>query len=99
GLLVGPSALTVAAAGLVVVVGAKQLLDGDVSLGTLLAFQLLLSSFLLPITSLVGLGAELLIARAQVSLLDDVLEAETDPYLQPILAEEGEDRKSTRLNS
>ena len=88
GLLVVPSALNVAASGLVVVVGAKQLLDGDVSLGTLLAFQLLLSSFLLPITSIVGLGAELLIARAQVALLDDVLEAEPDPYLQPILAED-----------
>jgi NHLM bacteriocin system ABC transporter peptidase/ATP-binding protein len=90
-LLVVPSALNVAAGGLVVIFGALQLLHGSVSLGTLLAFQLLMSSFLLPITSLVGLGAELLIGRAQVALLDDVLEADPDPYLQPIVAEDGAD--------
>jgi NHLM bacteriocin system ABC transporter peptidase/ATP-binding protein len=96
-LLVVPSALNVAAGGLVVVLGARQLLHGDVSLGTLLAFQLLMSTFLLPITSLVGLGAELLIARAQLALLDDVLEAEVDPYLQPILAAEDAPRLAGSL--
>jgi NHLM bacteriocin system ABC transporter peptidase/ATP-binding protein len=97
GLLVVPSALNVAAAGLVVVVGARQLLHGDVSLGTLLAFQLLMSSFLVPITSLVGLGAELLIGRAQVALIDDVLEADPDPYLQPILVADDSSRLTGRL--
>ena len=97
-LLVVPAALNVAAGGLVVIFGALQLLHGSVSLGTLLAFQLLMSSFLLPITSLVGLGAELLIARAQVALLDDVLEADPDPYLEPILGEHDHDADAPRLS-
>lgn len=85
GLLVVPTALNVLASGLVVTFGALQLLNGDVSLGTLLAFQLLMSSFLLPVASLVATGAELLIARAQSALLEDVIDAEPDPYLEPIV--------------
>jgi NHLM bacteriocin system ABC transporter peptidase/ATP-binding protein len=85
GLLVVPTALNVAASGLVVTFGALQLLDGDVSIGTLLAFQLLMSSFLLPVASLVATGAELLIARAQSALLEDVIDAEPDPYLEPVV--------------
>jgi NHLM bacteriocin system ABC transporter peptidase/ATP-binding protein len=85
GLLVVPTALNVAANGLIVTIGAVQLLDGKISIGTLLAFQLVMSSFLLPIAALVSTGAELLVARAQTAMLDDVLDAEPDPYLAPIV--------------
>jgi NHLM bacteriocin system ABC transporter peptidase/ATP-binding protein len=95
-LLVVPSSMNVAASGLVVVFGAIQLLDGAISLGTLLAFQLLMSSFLMPVTALVGIGAELLVARAQTAMIDDIVDAEPDAYLQPVIEPGG--RAPARLD-
>jgi ABC-type bacteriocin/lantibiotic exporter with double-glycine peptidase domain len=47
---------------------------------------MLMSAFLLPVSSLVGLGADLVSVRAQSALLEDVERAEPDPYLQPVLS-------------
>lgn len=89
-----PTALTTAGTAAVVVAGTALLIGGSVSVGTLLAFLLLLNGFLLPVTQLVGTGSELTMARAQSALLDDVELSEPDPYLTPVLdmvdaAEEG----------
>jgi ABC-type bacteriocin/lantibiotic exporter with double-glycine peptidase domain len=81
-----PNALNTAAVGSSVVLGMRQLIDGSENFGTLLAFLLLLNGFLLPVTALVGIGSELMIARAQAALLEDVETAEPDPYLQPVLS-------------
>ena len=83
-LLVLPTTVATAAAGLLVVLGALGVLAGTVSLGTVLAFQLLLGGFLTPVTSLVGLAADMMSARGQIALLDDVDRQRPDPYLTPL---------------
>ncbi|KQV18810.1 MULTISPECIES: ATP-binding cassette domain-containing protein [unclassified Kitasatospora] len=80
-----PGALNSAATATVVVAGTSMLLGGSLSVGTLLAFLLLLNGFLSPIGQLVGAASEFTIARAQNALLEDVESTEPDPYLTPIL--------------
>ncbi|MCM2423105.1 ATP-binding cassette domain-containing protein [Streptomyces sp. RKAG293] len=80
-----PTALTTAGTAAVVVAGTALLIGGSVTVGTLLAFLLLLNGFLLPVTQLVGTGSELTMARAQSALLDDVELSEPDPYLTAVL--------------
>ncbi|MFD9127264.1 ATP-binding cassette domain-containing protein [Kitasatospora sp. NPDC059571] len=86
-----PGALNSAATAVVVVAGTSLLIGGTLSLGTLVAFLLLLSGFLVPVGQLVGTGAELSTARAQNALLEDVEGTEPDPYLVPVLDAPGED--------
>ncbi|MFF0388987.1 ATP-binding cassette domain-containing protein [Kitasatospora sp. NPDC004615] len=80
-----PGALNSAAAAVTLVAGTVLLLAGSLSFGTLLAFLLLLNGFLLPVSQLVGTGAEFTIARAQNALLEDISTSEVDPYLAPVL--------------
>ncbi|MFI9782116.1 ATP-binding cassette domain-containing protein [Kitasatospora sp. NPDC051984] len=80
-----PGALNSAAAAVTLVAGTVLLLAGSLSFGTLLAFLLLLNGFLLPVSQLVGTGAEFTIARAQNALLEDISTSEVDPYLEPVL--------------
>ncbi|MEV4558574.1 ATP-binding cassette domain-containing protein [Kitasatospora sp. NPDC049285] len=88
-----PGALNSAAAAAAVIAGTVLLLAGSLSLGTLLAFLLLLNGFLLPVSQLVGTGAEFTVARAQNALLEDVETSKVDPYLTPVLdAPAGADR-------
>jgi len=82
-----PATLNTAAVGTCVVIGMHKVTDGSMEFGTVLAFLLLLNGFLLPVTTLVGIGSELTMARAQTALLEDVETAEPDPYLKPILSE------------
>ncbi|SDL13195.1 NHLM bacteriocin system ABC transporter, peptidase/ATP-binding protein [Nonomuraea maritima] len=78
-LLVVPAALGTLAGAATVICGAVLLSRGEVGLETVIAAQLLVSAFLMPVASLVGLGAEAQIAVAQTSMLDDALSAEPDP--------------------
>ncbi|MEV7213995.1 ATP-binding cassette domain-containing protein [Kitasatospora cineracea] len=80
-----PGALNSAAAAAAVIAGTALLLAGSLSFGTLLAFLLLLNGFLLPVSQLVGTGAEFTVARAQNALLEDIETSEVDPYLAPVL--------------
>ncbi|MFC8450941.1 ATP-binding cassette domain-containing protein [Kitasatospora sp. NPDC057223] len=80
-----PGALNSAATATVVVAGTSMLLGGSLSVGTLLAFLLLLNGFLSPIGQLVSAASEFTIARAQNALLEDVESTEPDPYLKPVL--------------
>ncbi|MFJ9519554.1 ATP-binding cassette domain-containing protein [Kitasatospora sp. NPDC101801] len=86
-----PGALNAAATATVVVAGASMLLGGSLSVGTLLAFLLLLNGFLSPVGQLVGAASEFTIARAQNALLEDVESTEPDPYLTPVLDAPGDD--------
>jgi NHLM bacteriocin system ABC transporter peptidase/ATP-binding protein len=85
-LLVVPATLNTLATGLIVIVGSVEVLHGQLALGTLLAVQMLLSGFLLPVSSLVGISSDLQVGRAQSTLLDDVLDADVDEYLTPVLS-------------
>lgn len=59
-------------------VGGLRVLDGALSLGGLVAFLTLTTSFLAPVNRLVGLGASLQTVRGDLARLDDVLRYEPD---------------------
>lgn len=63
---------------LVLAVGALRVMDGHMSLGSLVAFQSLMASFVQPIESLAQVGAGLQQLRGDLERLDDVLEHERD---------------------
>lgn len=59
-------------------VGAHQVLNGSMSLGTMLALQALSASVLTPLTSLVANGQQLQMVGAHLDRLADVLDAEPE---------------------
>lgn len=59
---------------LILVVGGLRVIQGEISIGMLVAFQALMTSFLTPISTLVGLGTLLQETRSDVLRLEDVLE-------------------------
>lgn len=59
-------------------VGALRIMDGQLSVGTLVAFQGLLLSFSAPIQQLVDVASKVQQASADLSRLDDVLDNERD---------------------
>jgi NHLM bacteriocin system ABC transporter peptidase/ATP-binding protein len=69
-------------------VGSIQVLQGRLSLGELVAFQLLLATFLAPVSRLVGMGAKLQVAAGDLNRLDDVLHyrVELDDIPAPVPA-------------
>ncbi|MEA5022644.1 NHLM bacteriocin system ABC transporter peptidase/ATP-binding protein [Desulfitobacterium sp. LBE] len=72
-LSVFPSFLTGINNALVLVIGGFLILEGQMTIGMLVAFQSLMSSFMTPVTGLVGLGAELQEMTGEMNRLDDVL--------------------------
>ena len=70
--LVPPFTIAVTNA-LVLLLGARRVMDGDFSLGTLVAYQSLLSSFLRPVINFVNLAATLQEMQAKMTRIDDVL--------------------------
>jgi ABC-type bacteriocin/lantibiotic exporter with double-glycine peptidase domain len=59
-------------------VGALQVVDGTLTIGTLIAFQSLLMSFSAPIQRMVGVAAKVQQASADLARLDDVLHYRRD---------------------
>lgn len=57
----------------VLAIGSAQVLQGTLSLGEMVAFNLLLAIFLAPVARLAGMGAKLQIAAGDLNRLDDVL--------------------------
>lgn len=82
-LSVFPGFLTGINNALVLVIGGFLILDGQMTIGMLVAFQSLMSSFMTPVTGLVGLGAELQEMTGEMNRLDDVLN-------YPLAREQGE---------
>jgi NHLM bacteriocin system ABC transporter peptidase/ATP-binding protein len=68
-----PTLLGALSAAAIVTLGALRVLDGSLSLGSLLALQSLAISFTVPIQSLVTLGETLQEAEGNLASLDDVL--------------------------
>lgn len=66
----------------VLVLGGLAVIEGQLSLGGLIAFQLLLGQFLNPINSLVTLGQQMQELVGNIDRLDDVLENPIDSHLQ-----------------
>lgn len=60
-------------------IGGLAVMDGQLTIGYLLAFQGLMRAFTAPFAELAGLGGELQEARGEITRLDDVLAATPDP--------------------
>ena len=63
--------------------GALRVMDGQMTLGTLIAFQGLMMGFMAPVNQLVLLGSSLQEVEGELNRLDDVLRYPIDPNLQP----------------
>ncbi|GCE23492.1 hypothetical protein KDK_72920 [Dictyobacter kobayashii] len=63
-------------------VGATQVLNGTLSVGTMLALSSLATSFLSPLSSLVSSGQQLQIVQAHLERLGDIMTAEPEQHAQ-----------------
>ncbi len=61
--------------------GGFRVMNGDMTLGTLMAFNTLMGNFLQPVTSLLGLATELQMIRGNLTRLDDVMAFPQHPGL------------------
>ncbi len=78
-----PSLLSMLERYLVLVVGALQVMDGDLTLGTLVAFQSLAGGFMAPVQGIAGFASELQTLDGGLTRLDDVLTHPPDPMVEP----------------
>ncbi len=78
-------------------VGSLRVIGGSLSLGELVAFQVLMASFILPINTMVALGSKLQLVEGDMNRLDDVLrypaEIEINTEAEEAPAEEVPDEK------
>lgn len=73
-----PSFLTAVADVMILLVGGLQVIEGNLSIGDLVAFQSLLQSFLDPVNNLVNFGSTLQELEGDLNRLDDVLQNPTE---------------------
>ncbi|MGD9154892.1 MAG: NHLP family bacteriocin export ABC transporter peptidase/permease/ATPase subunit [Bacillota bacterium] len=73
-----PAFLTGLTNAAVLILGARRILDGYLTVGMLVAFQSLMASFLNPVTELVNLGSRFQEVKGDMSRLDDVLKYPPD---------------------
>ncbi|NDV27670.1 NHLP family bacteriocin export ABC transporter peptidase/permease/ATPase subunit [Desulfovibrio sp. JC010] len=69
-------------------VGALLVMDGQMTVGMLVAFQALMHGFMGPVQSMVGLGGQLQSVGADLTRLKDVFSNPCDPFLSKQLANE-----------
>ena len=63
-------------------IGGLRVMEGDLSMGMLVAFQSLMSSFITPFNNLVNFGADLQKVKSDMERLDDVLRYKQDPFIK-----------------
>ncbi|NMG11618.1 NHLP family bacteriocin export ABC transporter peptidase/permease/ATPase subunit [Brasilonema sp. UFV-L1] len=76
-----PSFLSAIASMLVLLVGGLRVMDGNLSIGMLVAFQGIMHSFMEPVNKLVTLGSDLQEVEGNLNRLDDVLQNPIVPQL------------------
>jgi NHLM bacteriocin system ABC transporter peptidase/ATP-binding protein len=77
--------------------GSLRVMEGDISMGTLVAFQSLMDSFTKPINELVTLGSTIQDAQSDMGRLDDVFNYETDPQVDSEVSETEGNEHGSRL--
>ncbi|MEN3282033.1 MAG: hypothetical protein V7607_3173 [Solirubrobacteraceae bacterium] len=80
-----PAAITVLTSAAILMVGALLAIHGEITIGRLVAFQLLLAAFLSPVAQLVTLGTTIQDIRGDLDRLDDLLRNDEDPRAAPPL--------------
>jgi NHLM bacteriocin system ABC transporter peptidase/ATP-binding protein len=83
-LTVTPTTLSALSSAVILIGGALLVVEGELTVGALVAFTTLMTSFLLPISNLVALATQLQTARANLAQVQDVLDYEIDPHLEGI---------------
>jgi len=76
---ISPILLSMLGSAAILVLGGFRVMDGQISVGTLVAFQALMVSFSAPLVDLIHLGGQVQEAAADINRLDDVLAHEIDP--------------------
>ncbi|OJJ21558.1 NHLP family bacteriocin export ABC transporter peptidase/permease/ATPase subunit [marine bacterium AO1-C] len=66
----------------ILTLGSLRVMDGYMTIGMLVAFQSLMSSFSEPVENLVGLGGKLQEAKGDMNRLDDIMKAPIDPQTE-----------------
>jgi NHLM bacteriocin system ABC transporter peptidase/ATP-binding protein len=74
-----PALLSAVNTALILGIGGLRVIEGNLTLGGLLAFQLLMVAFIAPVNRLVSLGGKLQMVEGDMNRLDDVLRYRTDP--------------------
>ncbi len=67
---------------LLLTIGCWEILHGRLTIGMLIAFQILLSSFLRPFNQLVSFGSEMQSVKVDLARVDDVLKNSPDPIVK-----------------
>ncbi len=74
-----PALLSAVNTALILGIGGLRVMNGLMSLGGLIAYQLLMAAFIAPVNRLVSLGGKLQMIEGNMNRLDDVLRYRTDP--------------------
>ncbi|HEX6904272.1 MAG TPA: NHLP family bacteriocin export ABC transporter peptidase/permease/ATPase subunit [Thermoanaerobaculia bacterium] len=74
-----PPLLSAVNTSLILGIGGLRVMNGDMTLGGLVAFQLLMALFIAPVNRLVSLGGRLQMVEGDMNRLDDVLRYRVDP--------------------
>ena len=77
-LTVLPTLLTALATASILVIGGFRVINGSLSIGMLVAYQLLATSFLKPVNNLINFGSTIQELEADLNRLDDVLQNPVD---------------------
>lgn len=85
---VSPVLLAMMGSAAILMVGGFRVMQGEISIGTLVAFQALMASFTAPVIGLVTLGGQMQEARGDMARLDDILAHDLAPDFQRETQEE-----------